>query len=77
MKQIFSLILYLFLVVITNPYEGMNYEKINVYDVNYCNYYCNNNDSYERSQEDWEEIKNILKKDDSFIFDVDFEEEDE
>lgn len=34
-KSIFT-----FLIVISNPYEGLDYNKINVYEVNYCNYYC-------------------------------------
>ena len=29
-----------YLVVITNPYEGINYDAVNVYHVNWCNYHC-------------------------------------
>ena len=32
--------LFVYLIVITDPYAGLNYEEINVYEVNWCNYHC-------------------------------------
>lgn len=34
-----KLLFYLFLVVITDPYRDIDYDKINVYEVNYCEGY--------------------------------------
>jgi hypothetical protein len=42
------LFLYVFLIVITDPYKGINYNEINVYDVNYCSDYC-----YNQNRDDW------------------------
>lgn len=68
--------IFVFLIVVTNPYEGLDYNKINVYDVNYCNYHCyrpeeNYNTFYDSIEE---EIKNEFEdeEDKPLIFDVDF-----
>lgn len=60
MKQISKLLLIIWLVVITNPYEGINYKEINVYDVNYCSEYCyNQNIHYSDYFEDEEEVEEL------------------
>ena len=40
--KIKNLIVYtfLYLIVITDPYEGLDYDRINVYEINWCNYNC-------------------------------------
>jgi hypothetical protein len=50
-----TFLLYLFLIVISNPYEGINYNEINSYDVNYCSDYCYNQNDSETYQEFQEE----------------------
>lgn len=58
------LFLYVFLLVITDPYKGLDYKKINVYDVNYCSDYCyNQNTHYSDYYEDDEEIEEIEDED--------------
>lgn len=66
-----KLILYLFLMVISNPYQGINYNQINVYDVNYCSDYCynQNNDDWDYFEDDEEEIEEVDKEDKPLIFD--------
>lgn len=79
------LLLYIFLVIISNPYEGIDYNKINVYEVNYCrgdycpdsdpNYYHDlfreeERESDEENDDDFEEEKRINKK--PLIFNLDF-----
>lgn len=81
-------LLYLFLIVISNPYEGIDYNKVNVYDVNYCSDYCyNQNDSnyayFDDEEEQVEESRDIEELEDEYrdefesdkkryIFPVDF-----
>lgn len=74
---------YLFLLVITDPYKGINYNEINVYKVNYCSNYCDNqnDDNYTYFDEEdeieeideWEyEIKEEYQYEDKpLIFDLD------
>jgi hypothetical protein len=76
-------ILYLFLVVISNPYEGIDYSQVNTYDVNYCSgQYCP--DTGDSSETDWdaidaeqvedleEDLKEEYKEEQPLIFPVDF-----
>jgi hypothetical protein len=80
MKRASQLFLYVFLIVISDPYKGLDYNKVNVYDVNYCSGQCYNqsNDEYEydeeEDEEEWEDdIKDEYEKDDKpLIFPVDF-----
>ena len=78
MKSINKLILYVFLIVISNPYQGIDYDKVNVYDVNYCTNYCanQNNSSWDYLEE--EEIEQVKweKEDKPLKFDLDFWDED-
>lgn len=70
-----KLILYLFLVVITNPYEGINYNQINSYDVNYCEgYYCpdTGKDYDYMEEEEIEEIEEELIDLKPLVLDLDF-----
>ena len=55
------LILIVFLLVISDPYKGINYNQVNVYDVNYCDgYYCPDRDpnyyyDLDKEEENFEE----------------------
>jgi hypothetical protein len=78
------LLLYIFLVVISNPYEGLDYNKINVYDLNYCSgSYCSDSDpNYyhdlfrEEEEENFEEEEQEEENEKPLIFSVDFNEQD-
>jgi hypothetical protein len=72
-----KLLLYLFLIVISDPYKDIQYDQINVYDVNYCSEYCyNQNDSNwnyfedaepeEIDEEDREEVEESIKEEFKF-----------
>lgn len=67
---------FIFLIVVTNPYEGLDYNKLNVYNVNYCNYYCYKpEEDYTSSFDSFEdEIKEEYEDEEEkpLIFDVDF-----
>lgn len=71
---------YLFLLVITDPYRGINYNQVNTYQVNYCSHYCydqnyKENDHFNRydEDEDWEdEINEEFRNEEKpLIFDLD------
>ena len=65
MKHLRLLVIYLFVLVITDPYKGINYNEINVYDVNYCSDYCynQNNDDWDYfEEEEIEEIENNIRE---------------
>ena len=67
--------LLVFVLVVTNPYQGLDYNKINVYDVNYCSDYCYNPDEDYSSYYDTfeEDIKEEFEQEDKpLIFDLDF-----
>lgn len=74
------LLLYIFLVVISNPYEGIDYNKINVYEVNYCSgNYCPDSDpNYyhdlfrEEEKEIYEEEREEEIEKKPLIFNLDF-----
>lgn len=78
MKQFKLLFFYLFLLVITDPYRGINYNQINVYEVNYCSDYCynQNNNDWNYFEEEPEEIEDEYRDeyeeyDKPLIFDLD------
>lgn len=68
--------IFAFVLVITNPYEGLDYNKLNVYDVNYCNYYCYNpKEDYSSFYDSLdEEIRDEFEDEEEkpLIFDLDF-----
>ena len=63
------------LIVVTDPYSGLDYNKINVYEVNYCNYYCPEYQKEERYSSSFEDdLKEEYRdeEDRPLIFDLDF-----
>lgn len=78
-------LLYVFLIVISDPYQGLDYNKINVYNVNYCSDYCYNqnvhysdyfeDDEPEEIEDEWEDdIKDQYSREEDkpLIFGLDF-----
>jgi len=65
-------ILICFLIVITDPYKGLKYNEVNVYDVNYCSgKYCPDQVIiYDYMEE--EEIEEIEEEDKPLIINHDF-----
>lgn len=54
-----KILLYVFLIVISDPYRGINYNQINVYDVNYCSNYCYNQNDKDYAYFDNEDVEEI------------------
>jgi hypothetical protein len=59
------------MLIVSDPYKGLDYNKINTYETNYCSNYC---DSQKDDYSDYFEEEEIEELEDEYRDSDDFEE---